>query len=131
LHQYLLHLGLENFFSHHYLSKNVQNYFSFIFQIWGPPLHCTSDRPCQLIIFPTGIEKSARIIFFQTFLVHEFFFSVSSARFLFLLLPPPPTQLPHHFSNDPPLLLINYEICYRISYLFCQFRWLEAHLLMI
>jgi hypothetical protein len=86
-HQYLLHLGLEIFFSHHYLyQKNVPNYFSFIFQIWGPPLRCTSDRPCQLIIFP--IEKSCTN-----------FFSVSPARFLFLLLAPPP----HHFSNGPPL----------------------------
>ena len=71
-----------------FISKNVPNYFSFIFQIWGPPLHCTSDRPCQLIIFP--IEKSLHEFFFQTSLVHEFFFSVSPARFLFLLLPPPP-----------------------------------------
>jgi hypothetical protein len=34
LHQYLQYLGLETFFSHHYLYQK-----SFIFQIWGPPLH--------------------------------------------------------------------------------------------
>jgi hypothetical protein len=46
-----------------------------IFQLWGTPLHCTSDRPCQLIIFP--IEKS----------LHEFFFSnISGARIFFVCL---------------------------------------------
>ena len=68
LHQYLQDLGLDNL-----LSKNVPNFYFFIFQIWGPPLHWgrgqivpsappPSDMPCKLIIFP--IEKS----------LHEFFF---------------------------------------------------------
>jgi hypothetical protein len=45
------------------------NFFIFLF---------TSDRPCQLIIFP--IESLCTNFFFQTFLVHEcFFISVSPA----------------------------------------------------
>ena len=76
-------LGLENFFSHHYLiyQKTFQIIF-FIFQIRGPPLHCSPDRPCQLIVFP--IEKS-------------------------LLSPPLPTP-PHHISNGPPLTVCQQEI---------------------
>ena len=100
LHQYLLHLGLENFFSHPSLiSRNVPNYFSFIFQIWGPPLHCTSDRPCQLIIFP--IEKSLHEFFFSNFSgARIFFFCFPCSIFIFAFAPPPH---PHHFSNGPPL----------------------------
>jgi hypothetical protein len=54
-----------------------------IFQLWGTPIHCTSDRPCQLIIFP--IEKS----------LHEFFFSnISGARiFFFVCFPSPPPPI--------------------------------------
>ena len=63
------------------ISKNFPNYFSLIFQIWGPPLHCTSDRPCQRIIFP--IEKSLHEFFFSNFSGARIFFSVSPARFLF------------------------------------------------
>ena len=87
-HQYLLHLGWENFFSHHNLyQKTFQIIFLLIFQISGPPLHYTSDRPCQLIIFP--IEKSLHEFFFSNFSgARIFLFSVSPARFL--LLPPPP-----------------------------------------
>ena len=48
-----------------------------IFQLRGTPLHCTSDRPCQLIIFP--IEKS----------LHELFFlNISGARIFFLFVFP-------------------------------------------
>ena len=94
--QYLLHLGLENFSSHHYLYQKTL--FFFIIQIWGPPLHCTSDRPGQLIIFP--IEKSLHKFFFQTFLVHEYFFLFPLLDFYFCFCPLPP---PHHFSNGPPL----------------------------
>ena len=49
--------GGENFFSGH--KKGVKKIFPLFFKFGG---HCTSDRPCQLIIFP--IEKS----------LHEFFF---------------------------------------------------------
>jgi hypothetical protein len=85
LHQYLQDLGLENFFSHHYLYKKTFQIIFFIFQIWGPPLHCTSDRPCQRIIFP--IEKS----------LHEFgariFFLFLCSIFIFAFSPPPITFL--------------------------------------
>ena len=64
------------------------------------PLHCTSDRPCQLIIFP--IENSLHEFIFQTFLVHEIFFCVPCSIFIFAFAAPPPPP-PHHFSNGPPL----------------------------
>ena len=94
MHQHLLHLGLENVLSHHYLyQKTFHNYFSLIFQIWGTLLHCTSDRPCQLIIFP--IEKSLHEFFFFKFFWCTIFFSVSSARFLFFF-----NGLRENFLND-------------------------------
>jgi hypothetical protein len=95
-HQYLQHLGLEDFFSHHYLYQKT---------FYFPNLGATIT---QLIIFP--IEKSLHKFFFLTFFVLEFFFSVSPTQFLFLLLchlPPP-----HHFSNGPPLIY-KADISYR------------------
>ena len=85
--------GGENFFSGH--KKGVKKIFPLFFKFGG---HCTSDRPCQLIIFP--IEKSVHEFFFLNFPGARIFFSVSPARFLFLLLPPPP---PITFLMDRPL----------------------------
>ena len=74
--------------------------FSFIYKniFHSFPLHCTSDRPCQLIIFP--IENSLHQFFFQTFLVHEIFFLFPLLDIYFCFCHPPP---PHHFSNGTPL----------------------------
>jgi hypothetical protein len=81
LHQYLLHLGLENFFPHHYLYQKT-------FQISTSDR--PSDRPCQLIIFP--IEKS----------LHEFFFSNFSGARIFFLFP----LLDFYFCSPPPITFL-------------------------
>ena len=97
-HQYLQHLGLETFFSHHYFiiyQKTVPNYFSFIFQIWGPPWQALSTYN-----FPYW-KVSARIFFFKLFWCTNFFFLFPLLDFYFCFFPTHPT--PHHFSNGLPL----------------------------
>ena len=93
LKPFFLDLGLENFFSHHYLYEKTFQIIFFILQIWGPPLHCTSDRPCKLKSLCTNF-------FFKLFWCTNFFsFRFPCSIFIFALSPPPP----HHFSNGPPL----------------------------
>jgi hypothetical protein len=84
LHQYLQHLGLENFFSHHYLYQKT---------FYFPNLGATIT---QLIIFP--IEKSLHeFIFLNFFRARIFFFCFPCSIFLF-------ASPPQHFSNGPPLM---------------------------
>jgi hypothetical protein len=115
LHQDLLHLGLENFFTH---IKKRSKLFFFYF----PNLGGTSDRPCQLIIFP--IEKSLHEFFCSNFSGARIFFSVSPARFL---LPPPPSlflwSAPNsraHLRGEERPLLIKPRVthCFNLAY-FC------------
>jgi hypothetical protein len=86
LKPFFLDLGLENFFSHHYLYEKTFQIIFFILQIWGPPLHCTSDRPCKLKSLCTNF-------FFKLFWCTNFFsFCFPCSIFIFALsLPPPPS----------------------------------------
>ena len=87
-----------------------------IFQLWGTPLHCTLSLYIYNIhtnLLFSLLKSLCTNFFFQTFLVHEFFFLfVFPARILFLFPPP------HHFSNGPPLKIESRSVLFKGAALF-------------